>query len=340
MKIIPPEHLKESLINNLNSCYVLLGEDLCLINKNQNLILKYANQKGFTEIIIIDIKHDTDWKKVINFCKTRNLFLKKTSLIVNFITKTLNISLVKNINRISFLLNVEILILLKLNHLSGCIQTKKILDKLQFFSSIISCFTPYNINFNRWIKHEIYEKNINIEKQAFFLLCKYYEGDTLFIHKVLDVLSMTFPNTDITLEKIKKVILDCFNFSELHWINAIFQGQTKKAIYILNIFHQQKYNPLILIRQLQKDLLILIYMNRDKNINVNMFLKQNNVWNTRYKFFINALNKINNHIYLKAITILVNIEINIKQKYNNSVWIQLQELTLMISSLIFYKSIN
>ncbi|QCI20575.1 DNA polymerase III subunit delta [Buchnera aphidicola (Brachycaudus cardui)] len=336
MNIIQPAQLKEHLIKNLYSFYVLLGEDFCLINKNQDLILKYANQKGFIETITIDIEQNKDWEKVIRFCQTRNLFFNKTILIINFIINTLNIVLIKNINKISFLLHIDILIILKLNHLSGSSQIKKILHTLQLNSNIVSCFTPYNLNFTNWVLYEIEEKNINIEKKAFFLLCKYYEGDTLFIYKILDILLMTYPNTCISVDEIKKIILDFFNFSELHWINAIFQGQIKKAMYILNTFHKKRHNPLILIRSLQKDLLKLIYMNREKNININMLLKQYNISSARHKFFMYALKKINNQNYFKAIRILVNIEINIKKKYNNSVWMQLQKLTLMLSSLVFY----
>ncbi|QCI19997.1 MAG: DNA polymerase III subunit delta [Buchnera aphidicola (Brevicoryne brassicae)] len=330
MNIINPEKLKQNLIKKLNSCYVFLGEDFCLLEKNQNLILNFANQKGFTEIIIIDVEKNEDWKKIFNFYKKRNLFFKKTTLVVNLIIKKLNIQLIKNINEIHQLFHLDILIILKFNHLSCFFEKSKSFDVLKNHVDIISCFTPYNANFINWIKYEISEKNIKIEEKAFFLLCKYYEGNTLFIYKTLDTLSTTWPNTYIKVEKIKKIIINFLNFLPIHWINAIFQNHKIKAIYILDIFCKKQYNPLILIRSLQKDLLILIYIKREKQINIDMFLKKNNVGNIRYKFFKNALKKINNKKFLKAIRILLKIEISIKKQYNSSVWIQLFQLTLTL----------
>lgn len=330
MNIIYPDKLKQHLIKKLNCCYVFLGEDLCLLENNQNLILKFANQQGFKENIIVNIEKNQDWEKIFNFYKIRNLFFKKTTLIINLIIKKLNKTLVKNINDIILLFHSDILIILKFNHLSFCVERRKSFDILKKHTNIISCFTPYNLNFINWIKYEISEKNIKIEEKAFLLLCKYYEGNTLFIYKTLDMLLIRWPNTYIKTEKIKKIIINFFNFLPIHWINAIFQNHKKKAIYILDTFYKKQHNPLILIRSLQKDLLILIYARREKKINIDMFLKKNNIGNARYKFFKNALEKNSNKNFLKAIEILLKIEISIKKKHSGFVWVQLYQLTLIL----------
>ncbi|WP_284443111.1 DNA polymerase III subunit delta [Buchnera aphidicola] len=329
MKSISPDELKKTLIKKLNYFYIFLGEDVFLSERNQDLILNSAYQKGFLEKVIINIEKDKDYKKINFFYKNKNLFFKKTTLIINFIIKKLNVFMIENIYKTFSLLDSDILIILKFNHLSHFIEKNKLLDKFKEFH-IVSCFTPYNLRFINWIKYEIREKNINIEEKAFSLLCKYYEGNTLFIYKILDILYITWPNTYITTEKIKKIIIDFFDLSPLHWVNSIFQGQIEKAIYILKIFYKKKYNHLILVRALQKDLLKLISIKREKKINIHVQLRQHNIWYTRYKFFISAFKKMNNDKLLRAIQILVKIEINIKKKYNNNIWNQLQELTLIL----------
>ncbi|QCI21160.1 DNA polymerase III subunit delta [Buchnera aphidicola (Hyperomyzus lactucae)] len=330
MKNIHLYELKEYLTKRLNFLYVFLGEDFFLLNKSQELILNFASQKGFLETSTIDIEKNKDWEKVILFYKKKNLFFQKTSLIINFIIKKLNIVLMKNINKISSLLNSDILMILKFNHLSLAIQKNKSLAQLKKNTDIVSCFTPYNLQFINWIKYEIQEKNINIEEKALFLLCKYYEGDTLFIYNVLSVLVITWPNTYITVDKIKKFIIDFFSFHPFHWINAILEGKIKKAIYILNFFRNHQYDVLVLIRSLQKDLLKLIYMKREKNININMFLVDEKISKKRCKFFIYGFKHINYNVLFEAIQMLVRIEMNIKQKNNSAVWNQLQKITLIL----------
>ncbi|WAI18413.1 MAG: DNA polymerase III subunit delta [Buchnera aphidicola (Acyrthosiphon caraganae)] len=329
MNHINPDKLKKKLMQKLNYFYIFLGDDLFLSEKNQRLILNFAFKKGFLEKVIINIEKDKDWEKIVFFYENKNLFFKKTTLVVNFLMKKLNPILIKKMHRVYSSLNLDILIILKFNHLSSFVQKNKLLDKFEN-CDIVSCFTPYELHFIRWLKYEIQEKNINIEEKAFFLLCKYYEGDTLFIYKILDILLITWPNTFITTEKIKKIIIDFFDFYPIYWVNSIFLGQAEKAIYILNIFFKKQYNPLFLIRSLQKDLLKLIYIKREKQLSIHFIMKKHNIWSSRHKFFISALKKINNNNLLKAINILVQIEINIKKNYNNHVWNQLQKLTLIL----------
>lgn len=327
MKIVYPEQLKEHLKNKINTCYIFLGDNIVLINKNQDLIFKYANKQGFDEKVIINIEKNIDWKNVFHFYQQSNLFFKKTILVINFTIKKINSVLIKYIYQTSFQSNSDILVILKINQLP-MLYLKD--EKLHACGKIIYCFTPYSFLFMNWLKYEIQEKNMKIEKKAIFFLQKNYEGDTLLTDKTLEMLSITWPNVFITIEKIKKIIYDFSIFSPSHWINAILENQKKKALHILNTFYKKQYHSLILIRCLQKDLIILINMKHEKNLNINTFLKNNNIWNIRLRIFKNAFNRISYDAYCQAIQILVKIEIQIKKKYSNAVWLQLKRLTLIL----------
>ncbi|AYN24635.1 DNA polymerase III subunit delta [Buchnera aphidicola] len=332
MKIIYPEELKKKLIQQLNCCYILLGEDSLLLNKTEKLIFCVAKNKKFVEKETINIEKNTDWNKVIDFYQLKNLFFKKTILIINFIIKKLNLSLIKNINSISFFKSKNTLIILKFNELSSFVKKNTTLKILMSENDIICCDTPHEWAFKNWLKYEIKKRNLKITQESFLLLHKYYEGNTLCAYQILDILLITWPGKTIKIEKIKKIINQFSIFFPSNWINAIFNNDVEKAIYILDGFFKQKYNPLILIRSLQKDLLVLLNMKREKKINIDFFLKKNNIWLNRSKFFIKALYSIDFNIFLKIIRILLQIEIKIKKEYNNSVWIELKTLTLLLSS--------
>ncbi|QCI24108.1 DNA polymerase III subunit delta [Buchnera aphidicola (Macrosiphoniella sanborni)] len=339
MKNIHLYELKKYLKKKLNTIYIFLGEDCCLLQKNQDLILQFAYKKGFFNIIKIDIEKDKDWEQVIIFYKTKNLFFQKTILVINCLIKKINIIFIKKINKILSLslLNLDILTILKLNHLSYYIKKKKFFNQFENKNNIISCFTPNDLNFILWIKYEIQEKNIQIEKQALFLLYKYYSGNTLFIYNILDIISITWPNSKITEKKIKKIIVDFVDYSSLHWIDYIFQFKTKQAIAVLYYFLKKKRNPLILIRALQKDLIKLMYIKRyikreDNRINIYSILEKYNICSTRHNMFINAIKKISDDNVFKVIQILLKIEINIKKNYNYNIWYKLQELTLILNN--------
>ncbi|CAL4325172.1 DNA polymerase III subunit delta [Buchnera aphidicola] len=331
MNIIYPEELKKKLTQKLHCLYILLGEDLFLLNKNEKLILNFAKKKNFLEKSIINIEKNADWNKIINFYKLKNIFFKKNILVINFIIKKIDKSLTNHINKILSIKNTDILVIVKFYALSNAIKKSKIIKTFDQENNIISCFTPYEWAFKNWLKYEIKERNLKIKQDSLLLIYKYYQGNTLFAHQILNIISITWPCENIETEKVKQIIDNFSIFSPIHWINAIFSQNTKKAIYILDSFFQKKYNPIFLVRSLQNDLLILINMKREKKIDINAFLRKNNVWLNRSKFFIHALNVINFNHFLKIIRILLKIEKKIKKEYDNSVWIELKTLTLLLS---------
>ncbi|QCI17252.1 DNA polymerase III subunit delta [Buchnera aphidicola (Aphis helianthi)] len=332
MKFIYTEKLKKKIIKKFNLFYILLGEDLIFLNKNKKIILNCAKTQGFVENHVINIEKNTDWNKVINFYNSKNLFFKKKILIINLILKQLNSLLIQNINKLLSFENLDILTIVKFNQLSNNFKNYLLTQKNTLKTDIIWCFTPYGLTFKNWLKHEIKEKKIEITENAFLLLYKYYEGNTLLVHHILNMILLIWRNEYITSQKIKNIINKFAIFTPLDWINAIFQNKIEQAFYILDTFYKQKYNVLILIRSLQKDLLILINMKREKEINMNIFLKKNNVFLNRIKFFNFAIKSINFNNVLKVIRILLQIDIKIKIEYNHDVWMELKTLTLLLSS--------
>ncbi|CAL4325129.1 DNA polymerase III subunit delta [Buchnera aphidicola (Protaphis terricola)] len=333
MKFIHTYELKK-IINKLSLFYIFLGQDLILINKNIQIILNFAKKKDFIEKNIIDIEKHEDWEKIIYFYKLNNLFFKKRILIVNFILKNLNTVLIKNINKLFYFQNLNILVILKFNQLSMSFKKFILIKEKISKINIIWCFTPNGLNFKKWINYEIESRKIKITKNALLLLYKYYEGNTIFAYHILNMISLVWKNKITTSKKIKNIINNFSNLNASDWINAIFQNKKKEACYILDTLYQQKYNPLILIRSLQKDLLILLHIKREKKININMFLKKNNIFLNRFHFFFIAIKSINFSNFLKVIRILLQIDIKIKSEYNNNPWLELKTLTLLLCTSI------
>ncbi|ALD15377.1 DNA polymerase III subunit delta [Buchnera aphidicola (Aphis glycines)] len=330
-EIYTHRRIKKKIIKKLNFFYILLGEDLILLNNNEKIIFHFAKKEHFKENYIINVKENTDWNQVINFYNSNDLFIKKKILVINLTTKNFNSVLIQNIKKLFFIKNIDILTIIKFNQLSKNF-TKYLSTRNKVFNThVIWCFTPYGTNFINWLKYEIQEKKIEMTKNAFLLLCKNYEGNTLSIYHVLNMITLTWKNQNITSQKIQYIINEFSVFTPSDWINAIFYNQIDKAFYILDIFRKQKYNPLILIRSLQQDLLQLIYIKREKITNIDSILKQNKIFFNRLKFFKFAIKSINFSNFLKVIRILLQIEIKIKEEYNFDIWVELKTLILLLS---------
>lgn len=77
MNKIYPENLKERLKKKLHSYYIFLGEDILFLQRNQDMICQFADKQGFIQKNFIHIENNTDWEKIIHFCKKKTYLIKK-----------------------------------------------------------------------------------------------------------------------------------------------------------------------------------------------------------------------------------------------------------------------
>lgn len=329
MHIINADNLEKSSLKKLNYSYLLIGEEEFFIQESKSFLLKFAKKEQYFEINTVYIKFDIDWINVIEIYQNICMFSKKKIIILIYKKNTFDNDFFKNFKKISKILNENILLIMQLENHTTDYQKKIFLNLSQIKTTIIYCNKITSENWNNWIEKKIKKMKLNIHNDVKKILYKNYEGNLFALSNILNILMLLYPSNEITLNKSKKIIENLSLFTPVEWINSLFEKNKKRSIKIINRLSEQKYNPIVLIRYLQKDLLILIYMKKNKNINYYLFLNKKKICNKRHIIFINAcINTTDENLY-KIIKIITNLELKIKGEYNDkSLWTQLKLLCL------------
>ncbi|MCW5196356.1 DNA polymerase III subunit delta [Buchnera aphidicola (Pemphigus obesinymphae)] len=329
MHIINADNLEKSLLKKLNYSYLLIGEEEFFIQESKIFLLKFAKKKQYLEINTVYIKFDIDWINVIKIYQKMCFFSKKKILILKYKKNTFDNEFFKNLKKISNILNENIFLIMQLENHNTDYQKKIFLNLSQINVTIIYCNKITSENWNNWIEKKIKKMQLNMHNDVKKLLYKNYEGNLFALSNILNILMLLYSSNEITLNKSKKIIENLSLFTPVEWINSLFEKNKKRSMKIINRFSEQKYNPVVLIRHLQKDLLTLIYMKKNKNINYYLFLNKKKICNKRHIIFINAcINNTDENLY-KIIKIITNLELKIKGEYNDkSLWTQLKLLSL------------
>jgi len=323
------DDLENQLLKGLNTSYLLIGKEEFFIQESKNILLKFARKEKYFEKIIIYIKYSKDWKNVINIYQDRNIFSEKKIIILIYKKDTFDFDFFTHLIKISKIFNKNILLILQLENYQNNYQKQNIFYASQTKTTIIYCNPLKSENWSNWVDGKIKKMQLNINFNVKLLLYKNYKGNLFALTNVLNIFKLLYPYTEITLDKSKKIIENLSFFTPKQWVDAIFKKNKKQSLTIIDRFIQQKYNPIFLIRILQKELLILIYMKRNKKISYSLFLNEKKICNKRHVIFINACTNSTNENLYKMIKTITNLELKIKAEYNNqSLWTQLKLLSL------------
>lgn len=329
MHIINADNLEKSSLKKLNYSYLLVGEEEFFIQESKIFLLKFAKKEQYFEINTVYIKFNVDWINLLKIYQNICMFSKKKIIILIYKKNTFDNEFFKNFKKIYKILNENILLIMHLENNTTNYQKKIFLNLPHIKTTIIYCNKIKSENWKNWIEKKIKKMKLNIHNDVKKILYKNYEGNLFALSNILNILILLYSSSEITLNKSKKIIENLSLFTPLEWINSLFEKNKKRSITIINRLSEQKYNPIVLIRNLQKDLLVLIYMKKNKNINYYLFLNKKKICNKRHIIFINAcINSTDENLY-KIIKIITNLELKIKGEYDNkSLWTQLKLLSL------------
>jgi DNA polymerase III subunit delta len=329
MYTIDANDLEDKLLQGLHTSYLLIGTEEFFVQESKNILLKFGKKEQYSEKIIIYVKCNEDWKNLINIYKDKNIFSEKKIIILIYKKDKFDYIFFKNLISISKIFNKNILLILQLENYQNNYQKQNIFYASQIRTTIIHCNPLKPENWSHWVDKKINKMQLNVNLHVKLLLYKNYEGNLFALSNILNIFKLLYPYTEVTFDKSKKIIENLSFFTPRQWINTIFEKNKKKSIEIVDRFIQQKYNPIFLIRVLQKELLILIHMKRNTKINHSLFLNEKKICNKRHVIFINACTNSTNENLYKMIKTITNLELKIKAEYNyKSLWTQLKLLSL------------
>ncbi|WP_392565742.1 DNA polymerase III subunit delta [Utexia brackfieldae] len=311
--------------------YLLVGPEPFLSYQAQKQLQHHLNSAGFEQQIIVTIDGQTDWNNIYDHCQSLSLFSDKTLLILQFGDTGLSAAILAHLNELITLLHDDLAIIFVFNKLTKAQENAPWLKAIDAQTLWINCLPPDTRQFPVWLTQEAHHKGINLDKSAIELLCYYYEGNLLALSQLLEQLKLLYPNTVISVNQIENNINDSAIFSPYHWVDAILAGKSKRAIHILQQLKVNDAEPLIMVRIIQKELILLINLKKAMETQpLSLLVNQYKIWQNRRALYTTTLNRLSLNTLFTALHQLVKIEVSLKQDYTAVPWQELETLSLLL----------
>ncbi|MCT4716143.1 DNA polymerase III subunit delta [Enterobacteriaceae bacterium H18W14] len=326
-----PEQLRAQLNEGLRAAYLLLGNDPLLLQESQDAVRQTAVAHGFEEHHTVQIDASTDWQDLFSICQALSLFASRQTLLLQLPDNGPNAAINSNLETLTGLLHDDILLLVRGNKLTKAQENAAWYTRLAECSVMVTCQTPEQAQLPRWVSLRAKQMNLALDDAANQLLCYCYEGNLLALSQALERLSLIWPDGKLTLPRVEQAVSDAAHFTPFHWVDAILAGKNKRALHILQQLRLEASEPVILLRTIQRELMQLVNLKRQSaRTPLRTLFDQQRVWQNRRALITEALNRLSAEQLYQAVRLLSQIELTLKQDYGQSVWAELEGLSLLL----------
>lgn len=342
MPRILAEQLSSHLANRLNNIYYLVGQDLLLLDESKQAIIQAAQQQQFDEKYQLNIDNSTDWDALFERCQSLGLFFQRQIILLE-LPDNLTANLHKQLNKLIALLNQDILLILQFSKFLKAYEKQDwYLASLQYDTNFlqVNCQTPSFEQYPRWIAQRAKAMGLDLEGETIQLLAYSYENNLLALKQTLQLLALLYPDSQITYAAAKQIVEQASVFTPYQWVDALFEGKEKRAKRILASLQQEDLQPVIFVRVLQRELMLLLQIAQPQhkiqlsdpliNNNLKAIFDRLKIWQNRRPLFTAILQRLTYQKLFMLFRQLADIERSIKQEFSADIWQQLEDISIKI----------
>jgi len=325
-----PEQLRAQLNEGLRAAYLLLGNDPLLLQESQDLVRQAAAAQDFLEHHTFTLDASTDWDAIFSVCQALSLFASRQTLLLQLPDNGPNAAINEQLAKLVTLLHEDLILIVRGNKLTKAQENAAWLTQLS--SAVqVSCQTPEQANLPRWVAARAKQLKLELDDAANQLLCYCYEGNLLALAQALERLALLWPDGKLTLPRVEQAVNDAAHFTPFHWVDALLAGKSKRALHILSQLRLEACEPVILLRTVQRELLLLVTLKRQSaHTPLRALFDKHRVWQNRRGVTTEALNRLSLDQLRQAVHLLSRTELVVKQDFGQSVWAELEGLSLLL----------
>ncbi|VFP86868.1 DNA polymerase III subunit delta [Candidatus Erwinia haradaeae] len=329
-----PEQLDAQLTKSLKPCYMLVGSEPFLLEEAKNIIRTAAQKKGFTEYFKIELNNKTDWQNIFTICQSLSLFKTRQILLLVLPNGALSAPMSTQLIKLSTLIHADILLILQASSFSKKQNNSKWYNNLSVNAVEVSCHTMKLEKLSIWVAARAKSLNLAMDDAVYQLLCYYYEGNLFELSQVLEQAWMLWSDTQITVQHIEKIIYNSANFTVFNWLNAVLLGNGQRAMHILHQISAKDIEPIILLRILQRDLVLLLSIKKQvTQTPLHIILNQHQINQQRRTVLSLAVQRLSRINLLQIFHLMSSIELKLKTHLNQPVWLEMEILTMILCGL-------
>jgi DNA polymerase-3 subunit delta len=309
--------------------YFVAGNEPLLVNESRETLRDMAVSHGFEAAAPFVLDNQADWNAIYNACTAMSLFASKNLVELTIPDSGPGAANAKQLVSLVEQLTPDTLLLLTASKLNKQVESSKWYKALTKQGCCISCMTPDSSRLPQFVRQRCHALGLQADAEAVQLLAHWHEGNLLALSQSLQKLLLIYPDKQLTLNRVKESLSRHNHFTVFHWTDAMLAGKSNRALRILSELKAEGVEPVIMLRTVQKELLLLASLSQQMlTTPVNTLFDQHRIWSSKRPQYQAALTRLSQTHVTKLIQLLAQLERSVKTDYEANHWLAMQHFTL------------
>jgi DNA polymerase-3 subunit delta len=330
---ISGDNLASSLARQLQTIYLVSGDEPLLVNEAADAIRATARKQGFEERELHVVERGFDWQVLIAGSRSMSLFAQRKIVEIRMANAAPGEQGADAIVELAEQPSPDTLVLIIAAKLDSRTQSSRWVSAVEKRGVLVQVWPVDLPRLPAWIRERLGRHKLQADSAAASLLAERVEGNLLAAHQEIEKLALLLPPGPITAETVLDAVADSARFDVLQLGEAAMRGQTARALRILEGLHGEDVEPTLVLWALNKDLQWIArarsLMRRGQSAESAMNALY--VWRARHTAMGQALGRMNGHTLRNLLLDAERVDKTIKGVVKGDPWLELERLVARLA---------
>jgi DNA polymerase III subunit delta len=330
---ISGDNLASSLARQLQTIYLVSGDEPLLVNEAADAIRAAARKQGFEERELHVVERGFDWQGLIAGSRSMSLFAQRKIVEIRMANAAPGEQGADAIVELAGQPSPDTLVLIITAKLDGRTQSSRWVSAVEKSGVLVQVWPIDLPRLPAWIRERLGRHKLQADPAAASLLAERVEGNLLAAHQEIEKLALLLPPGPISAETVLDAVADSARFDVLQLGEAAMRGQTARALRILEGLRGEDVEPTLVLWAVNKDLQWIArargLMRRGQSAESAMNALY--VWRPRQNAMGQALSRMNGHTLRNLLLDAERVDRTIKGVEKGDPWLALERLVARLA---------
>lgn len=326
------DQLAAHIDRELKPVYAIYGDEPLLVIEAADMLRAAARRKGFDEREVLTAIAGFNWIELSQITGNRSLFGGRTLIDLRIPTGKPGREGSAALQEYCARPSPDALLLVTLPDLDWTEEKAVWLKALGDAGAIIKLTAPTLAELPAWIAGRLSRQNQSADADALRFIAERVEGNLLAAHQEILKLALLHPTGTLSLQQIQDAVLNVARYDLEGLREALLAGDAGRLTRTLDGLAQEGEAPPLVLWAMTEEIraLAIVKTGQAENRPIDQLFKEARIWGARQTLFRRALQRLDGHTAIAALSDAARIDRMIKGIGSGDIWNEFLRLGLKL----------